>query len=61
MPVLERIRWSCTEAVDWTWTFERRVGQAGQPTIVCHDDADIPYGKTIVGPKMEGGGIYLLR
>ncbi|TKA50900.1 hypothetical protein B0A53_05771 [Rhodotorula sp. CCFEE 5036] len=61
MPVLERIRWSCTEAVDWTWTFERRVGQAGQPTIVCHDDADIPYGKTIVGPKLEGGGIYLLR
>lgn len=61
MSVLARIRWACTEAVVWTWTFERRIDEAGQRTIVCRDDADIPYGKTIVGPKVEGSGIYMLR
>ncbi|GAA5886642.1 hypothetical protein JCM3774_005513 [Rhodotorula dairenensis] len=60
MPVLERVRWSCTEAVVWTWTCERTYDdQAGQPKFVCRDDADVPYGKTIVGPPVSAAGIYL--
>ncbi|GAA5988316.1 hypothetical protein JCM10908_002159 [Rhodotorula pacifica] len=59
MPKLERVCWSCTEAVTWTWTFERRLGKRGQPLIICHDEVDIPYGKSITGPQAVGGAVYL--
>jgi len=59
MPELNCVRWSCTEAVVWTWTFERHFDPDGQERIICHDEPFIPYGKTITGPKVERGGIYM--
>ncbi|GAA5885796.1 hypothetical protein JCM3774_005208 [Rhodotorula dairenensis] len=58
-PALELVRWSCTEVVVWEWTFERLPGKKGQTRIICHDEADIPYGRTIVGPKLSGDGVYM--
>ncbi|GAA5988095.1 hypothetical protein JCM10908_002061 [Rhodotorula pacifica] len=61
MPDLQRVRWHCTEAVTWTWTFERRFDtETGQQTIVCRDVPDIPYGKATAGRQETRSGIYAL-
>ena len=59
MPALKSVQWSCTEVVVWTWTIERRPDQYGHDRVICQDEPFIPYGKTITGPKVEGGGIYM--
>lgn len=57
MPQLWRFSWQVGTRVKWVWTFTRKYEKDGKVKIFCEDEADVPYGKTIIGRKVEGSAL----